>query len=287
MQGPDVRSGGLERRLRGRLARLRGSGSSLREEISSLNSRVGDLESSSAEMQAVIKQMGGFMLPPSHLQERVAAYAGPFFIEHGESLLGFLEDAVGAVGKDLTSFPSVLDFGCGCARVLRAYHYKSAPSQRLCGTDIDVETIEWCRANYSKMAEFTLNSDAPPMAFPDETFDLVYSLSVFTHLPEDMQLTWLRELQRVTRVGGYLLLTTFNEKSFEEGLQGESSEDAREAGFFYNDQGPKTVGLPDFYRQSYHTPAYIRSHWSEYFDVLDIRERVVDDLQDIVVCRKR
>ncbi len=238
-------------------------------------------------MQAAIKQMGGFMLPPPHLQDRVTAYAGPFFIEHGESLLSSLEDAVHAVGKDLTSFPAVLDFGCGCARVLRAYHYRSSPSQRLCGTDIDVETIDWCRANYSKMAEFTLNSDAPPMAYADETFDLVYSVSVFTHLPEDMQLTWLRELQRVTKVGGYLLLTTFNETSFEEVLLEESREGAREAGFFFNDQGPTTQGLPDFYRQSYHTPAYIRSHWSEYFDVIEIRARAVDDLQDIVVCRRR
>ncbi len=269
------------------MGNLRRSARSSREQIDSLESRISDLETSSAEMQAVIKQMGGFLLPPPHLQDRVAAYSGPFFIEHGESLLGFLEAALGALGKDLTSFPAVLDFGCGCARVLRAYHYRSSPSQRLCGTDIDVETIEWCRANYANMAEFSLNAEAPPMSYADETFDLVYSVSVFTHLPEDMQLTWLRELQRVTKVGGYLLLTTFNEKSFEEGLPAESREEAREAGFFYNDQGPETQGLPDFYRQSYHTAAYIRSHWSEYFDVLDIRERAVDDLQDIVVCRRR
>jgi SAM-dependent methyltransferase len=287
MNEPEARNGGSERRRSGRLARRRGSVDATRADISALESRIGELEYTAAELRAAIKQMGGFLLPPAHLQSRVAAYADPFFIEHGEAILGYLQDALGAVGKDLTSFPSVLDFGCGCARVLRAYHYRAAPSQQLFGTDLDVEAIEWCQANYSKMAEFSVNPDAPPMAFPDETFDLVYSVSVFTHLPEDMQLAWLRELQRVTKAGGYLLLTTFNEQAFTEGRAAASREEARESGFFYDDQGLTTEGLPDFYRQSYHTPEYIRSRWSEYFDVLAIRELAVDDLQDIVVCRRR
>lgn len=287
MGEPEGQTGGFRRRFRNRGARVWGRSGSGREAIASLESRISALENSSSEMQAVIKQMGGFMLPPPHLQTRVAAYAGPFLIEHGESLLDALEEALRTVGKDLTSFPSVLDFGCGCARVLRAYHYRRGPSQQLFGTDIDAEAIDWCRANYSKMAAFTLNSDAPPMVYSDEKFDLVFSVSVFTHLPEDLQSTWLHELQRVTKAGGYLLLTTFNEQSLEEGLPEESREEARERGFFYNDQGPETEGLPTFYRQSYHTQEYIRSHWSEYFDVLAIHERAIDDLQDIVVCRRR
>jgi SAM-dependent methyltransferase len=42
----------------------------------------------------------------------------------------------------------------------------------------------------------------------DATFDLVYSLSVFTHLSEPLQRFWIDELARVLRPGGFLLITT-------------------------------------------------------------------------------
>jgi hypothetical protein len=34
-------------------------------------------------------------------------------------------------------------------------------------------------------------------------------------------------------------------------------------------------------------PQYVRSVWSEYFEVVDIRSGAIHDFQDIVVCRKR
>jgi len=46
----------------------------------------------------------------------------------------------------------------------------------------------------------------PPLPFPDNSFDLIYAVSVFTHLSEEHQRTWLPELRRVLRPGGRLLL---------------------------------------------------------------------------------
>jgi SAM-dependent methyltransferase len=277
----------VKRALRTVFPRRADGASATGEETTATETRIRELEDYCERLQDAVREAGGFSPPPPHLQLRVAGLYYPEFFEHGEWLLGFLQDALGAVGKDLTSFPAVLDFGCGCARVLRAYYDRAAPSQKLYGTDIDAEAIEWCRANYSKMAEFDVNATTPPLAYADEMFDLVFSVSVFTHLPEDLQFVWLRELQRVTKTGGYLLLTTFSKDVFEQAVPEQSREAAREQGFFYDDRGEKTEGLPDFYRQSFHTAAYIRSHWSELFDVVDIRERAVDGHQDIVVCRRR
>jgi hypothetical protein len=46
-------------------------------------------------------------------------------------------------------------------------------------------------------------------------FDLVYALSVFTHLPESPQLAWRDELLRVLKTGGYLLFSTHGEATLE------------------------------------------------------------------------
>ena len=67
--------------------------------------------------------------------------------------------------------------------------------------------VEWCRANLP-FARFEINRLDPPLEFEDESFDLVYALSVFTHLTDELQLAWRDELRRVLGPGGSLLLTT-------------------------------------------------------------------------------
>src|SRR5947208_884804 len=57
-------------------------------------------------------------------------------------------------------------------------------------------------------ARSEVNGLAPPLAFDDASFDLVYALSVFTHLTGDLQVAWRDELRRVLRPGGRLLITT-------------------------------------------------------------------------------
>lgn len=252
-----------------------------------IGARVSDLEDWCQRLQDALEKVGGYIAPPPHLQERVAGMYYPEFFEHGTWILDAMQKALRDLDKDVTSFPEVLDFGCGCARVLHAFHDRASPSQQLHGTDIDPEAIEWCRNSYASMAEFAVNDPMPPMSYGDEAFDLVFSVSVFTHLPQDMELAWLKELRRVTKAGGYVLLTTFNTKHFEQSIPEHARERAYDDGFFFIEEGFKTSGLPDFYRQSFHTSEYVQSRWSEFFDVVAIRERGVDDHQDLVVCRRR
>jgi SAM-dependent methyltransferase len=56
-------------------------------------------------------------------------------------------------------------------------------------------------------ATFTVNRLDASLPYPDQSFDLVYGLSVFTHLDESLQHRWIRELLRVLRPGALLYLT--------------------------------------------------------------------------------
>jgi SAM-dependent methyltransferase len=135
------------------------------------------------------------------------------------------------------------------------------------------------------VGEFAVNPADPPTQYADASFDLVYALSVFTHLPEAMQFAWLRELARITQPGGYLLLTTHGPSLFDR-LPESDRAAALGTGFAYIDAGG-TDGLPDFYQTAFHTPEYVQDTWSEFFEIVEIVEQGVDNHQDIVVCRKR
>ena len=139
-------------------------------------------------------------LPPRRLMVRVAGTAdADWFLRSGRAAY----DTV-AAHVPPAEIESVLDFGCGCGRVTRYWNgFPGAVS----GSDVSAKAVEWCRANLP-FARFEQNSLAPPLVFGDECFDLVYALSVFTHLTAELQLAWRDELRRVLRPGGRLLLTT-------------------------------------------------------------------------------
>lgn len=146
---------------------------------------------------------GGPPLPPRRLMVRVAGTADPeWFLRSGRA--GY--DAI-AAHVPLGGVGSVLDFGCGCGRVTRYFHDFAGD---VAGSDVSGAAVDWCRGNL-RFARFEMNGLAPPLAFVDESFDLVYALSVFTHLTGELQLAWRDELRRVLRPGGRLLVTTHGE----------------------------------------------------------------------------
>ena len=105
---------------------------------------------------------------------------------------------------DLANLQSMLEFGCGSARVLR--HFRNIGYLSLAGSDANPKAIEWARRNLPGI-DFRINALEPPLPFAEKSFDLVYAISVFTHIPLAWQHRWLEELRRVLRPEGYLLCT--------------------------------------------------------------------------------
>ncbi len=159
--------------------------------------------------------------------------------------------------RSLESFTSVLDFGCGCGRTLR-WLDGLAERAYLAGSDIDGECVSWCAENI-RFAHFSHNELLPPLEFADETFDLVYALSVFTHMNESAQHAWLAELQRVTRRGAVLLLSTHGPHTWPS-LPPRYRRQVELEGFLWVDAS----------ENAYHSPTYVRERWSAHFDVLDV-----------------
>jgi SAM-dependent methyltransferase len=154
----------------------------------------------------------GMPIPPPRLIFRVANTPDLFWYFDGgrkaaDSIITLLEKNSIRIGD----CGSILDFGCGCGRVIRQLLLLKGPT--FFGRDLNTSAISWCKANL-KSASFATNRLVPPLSDGPETYDLVYALSVFTHLPEASQRGWVDELARILRPGGHLVLSTHGEYYF-------------------------------------------------------------------------
>lgn len=206
------------------------------------------------------------------------------FFASGRQCSEDIQTSLGAVGTELSSFDRVLDFGCGCGRTLLAFDPDSTGCE-LFGTDIDEEAIAWCRASLDQ-ATFSLNGEEPPLDFPDGFFDLVYAVSVFTHLPEPLQLEWLQELRRVTGPGGLVLLSVRG-PSYADTLSPEKREELVARGFAFSPMPAHLQQLfPAWYQTATMSEDYIQRTWSGVFEVVRRIPRAVDGAQDMIVLRR-
>jgi SAM-dependent methyltransferase len=171
---------------------------------------------------------------------------------------------------DIDSFESILDFGCGCGRVIR--HFHSLKHARVYGTDYNAQLVEWCNNNL-KFGDFAVNDLKPPLTYSTGKFDLVYAFSVFTHLPESLQAPWLSELARVTKPGGYVVITTHGTPFAEAYLTPREREQFRSGRMVVHAEG-----LPGENKcGAYHPEEYVRNTLAADFEVLDfVPGQVID-----------
>lgn len=163
------------------------------------------------------------------------------------------------------------------------------PGTAFFGSDIDAEAIGWAREHLTQVGSFSVNSFEPPLGFPSGSFDLVYSISLFTHLDEALQDRWLAEIGRVLKPGGYLIATVHGLPTFSSCYEHELHE-LTERGFAFRVDRRgwlKLDGLPDFYQTTFHTKDYVTRRWSKFFEIVDHLEGGLGGHQDVVVLKTR
>jgi SAM-dependent methyltransferase len=230
-------------------------------------------------------------VPPVKIRWRVhGTLDKDSYVKVGKLLAENIQELCEKAGREFSELGDVLDFGCGCGRVVQNFRGQPRP-YTLYATDIDPELVGWAKDNLDGV-HWSVNAHQPPLPFDDDAFDLIYGISVFTHLDEDFQHVWLRELQRVARPGSILILTVHGEHVLKglRMLDRSYQDEIRERGFlFFNwSKGKlKVDGFPDFYQTAFHTKEYVQNEWSKYFDIVDYVERGIGNYQDAVVLRSR
>jgi SAM-dependent methyltransferase len=205
-----------------------------------------------------------------------------------------IEAVLAVAGHTLADFERILDWGCGCGRILLWMDDVGAASS-LYGVDIDERAVRWVQQNL-RYVTASVCGGLPPLEFPDGFFDLVYNHSVLTHLDERYQDAWLRELRRVTRPGGLVLLSVHGDHAFslferDSANGGGDISELRarfdQEGFVFVDKDNNVGGpFPDFYHSSFHASWYVFEHWSRLFTIKAYVPRGSLDFQDFILLER-
>jgi SAM-dependent methyltransferase len=230
---------------------------------------------------------GGWPLPPPDLRYRVhGSLDVESFVQVGERSAADVVAVLEQFGVDPAACVRLLDFGCGCGRVL--CHLPRKEDSDWHGVDIDPEAIAWVQRHLPDLATWSVNSWLPPAPLPTASFDLILALSVFSHLDEPVQLAWLHELRRLAAPGGWLLASVHGPTAHD-ALQPTERAELRRSGFYFKQETRgwlKRDRLPDGYQAAYHEADYIREVWGQLFEVVAYVPQGLNRLQDAVLLRR-
>jgi SAM-dependent methyltransferase len=244
----------------------------------------------------ILAAPGTRLFPDPELTVRSAGDSHPAsFFESGRRSVENNRSALAGIGRSFEDYEHILDFGCGCGRILTWLEPLAELGPKLYATDTDCDAVAWVRENL-RFAEASVNDPLPPTSYADGQFDLIYNHSVFTHLDEARQDAWLMELRRITRIGAHLLLTVHGEHAFaryETAMVNNGGEAVSEREtysghglLFMSDQGWRDRGFADWYGTTYHTTRYIFSHWARWFRIRAYLPQGALGFQDLVVLER-
>jgi len=185
---------------------------------------------------------------------------------------------------------TILDWGVGCARVAVPLKRVMRPDARVIGVDVDEVNVAWCRENLNDI-EIGLCDFFPPLELEPNSIDVIYGISVMTHLTDAAQFVWLREIRRMLKPEGICILTTHGEPTLgirrirdplilRDLIQYGISDRTHDMNL-----GDK-LSLKGYYRATYQLRQEVEDAWSKHLSIEAYYPAGNEAFQDLIVLRK-
>lgn len=134
------------------------------------------------------------------------------YLSDGWRTMSELMQLLEQLDRPLLKTQSVLEFAAGFGRFTR--HLAHALPGRVTCTDIQPGSIEFLRDQFGVDAFYSA-SNPEEIVYPRQ-YELIFVLSLFTHLPVERWGAWLKHLHRGLAPGGLLVFSVHNEKAAKE-----------------------------------------------------------------------
>ncbi len=201
------------------------------------------------------------------------------YLSDGWRSLSELIIALETADRSLLKCRSVLEFASGFGRFTR--HLVRAMPGRITCSDVQPGSVDFTREEFGASGFYSATS-AEALRIPGQ-YDLVFVLSLFTHLPPDAWKPWLQKLFAAVAPGGALLVSVHNEARAREL---DVKFDARGRHFIPSSESPQLGG--ETYGTTFTTRSFVESEVKTALpgNRIDYREIAFWDGQDAVIVGK-
>ena len=163
-----------------------------------------------------IKENPNFILPSLwRMYEASSTCSYELYFEAGVKRASLIYEII----REHVDDPEIclLEWGCGPGRTIRHLRdFEGLQIREITGIDYNPESIEYCKKSISGINFFT-NELLPPTTLERDGFDVIYAISVFTHLSKELHLAWIAEINRLLKPGG-LFIGTFHGDNYKHKL---------------------------------------------------------------------
>lgn len=185
------------------------------------------------------------------------------------------------VGHPLLRTQSVLEFASGHGRFTR-HLVKALGAHRVVANDVVVDSVEFSRKTFG--IEGFVSPSVPEQVQWNQQHDLVFVLSLFTHLPASTWSRWLKRIYDMVAPGGVLVFTTHGaEAVFKQNVTLDDN------GYFFVASSESNAIDGQEYGTTFTSEAFVRARIAETLPearLLKVAERQFWHHQDAIVIEK-
>jgi SAM-dependent methyltransferase len=142
----------------------------------------------------------------------------------GSSACDLIEDALALLDRPLSKTETILDFGSGYGRVVRAL-VRRIPPKNIDVFDVDRNAVKFCAREFHVNPLYFQKKDRWDfLTVRFRNYDVIWLGSVFTHLSRAYALETIQTLAKIIKPGGVIVFTTHSDQTFprlSEGYYGE------------------------------------------------------------------
>ena len=185
------------------------------------------------------------------------------------------------VNHPLLRTKSVLEFASGHGRFTR-HLVKALGAERVVANDVVVDSVEFARKTFG--VEGFVSPSVPEQVQWNQQHDLVFVLSLFTHLPASTWSRWLRRIFDMVAPGGVLVFTTHGAEAVRK-----QNVTLDENGYFFVASSESNAIDGQEYGTTFTSEAFVRARIAETLPearLLKVAERQFWHHQDAIVIEK-